>query len=167
MSQPPASFADLAERYRPEILAYLVRVLRDRHDAQDTCQDTFLRAQRAFGRLAPDANSRAWLYRIATNSALNAARRRSRRAARTAEVDLDTLPDSVGSAPERREQLRAVARGVQALPPRQRSALMLRRFQGLGYAEVAASLGTSEAAARANVYQAIKKLRAMLGGADQ
>ena len=56
-------------------------------------------------------------------------------------------------------------RAVEALPPRQRAALMLRQFQGLGYAEIAASLGGNEVAARANVYQALKKLRAALGEA--
>jgi DNA-directed RNA polymerase specialized sigma24 family protein len=53
-----------------------------------------------------------------------------------------------------------VARAVDALPPRQRAALMLRRFHDLAYADIAASLGGSEAAARANVYQAVRKLRA-------
>jgi len=53
------SLADLAERHRPELLAYLVRFLSDEHDAQDVCQETFLRAQRAFARLRPDSNSRA------------------------------------------------------------------------------------------------------------
>ena len=55
-------------------------------------------------------------------------------------------------------------RAVEALPPRQRAALMLRQFQDLGYAEIAAALGGNEDAARANVYQALKKLRAALGG---
>jgi DNA-directed RNA polymerase specialized sigma24 family protein len=51
---------------------------------------------------------------------------------------------------------------VDALPPRQRAALMLRRFHGLAYAEIAASVGGTETAARANVYQAVRKLRAVL-----
>ena len=163
MAPGPASSAELAERYRGELLRYLVRLLGDAHEAEDACQEAFLRAHRAFARLAPDSNSRAWLYRIATNTALDAARRRARQAARTADADLDGLP-AAGVSPEQREQLRAVARAVQALPARQRGALMLRQFQGLGYAEIAASLGGNEAAARANVYQAIKKLRAALGG---
>jgi RNA polymerase sigma-70 factor (ECF subfamily) len=160
----PASFADLAERHRPELLGYLVRLLGDQHDAQDACQDALLRAHRAFDRLAPDSNCRAWLYRIATNSARDVARRRSRRRARTAEVDLDTLPAAAPPAPDRGEQLRAVTRAVEALPRRQREALLLRQFQGLPYEEIAATLGGNAAAARANVYQAVKKLRATLGG---
>ena len=155
------SFDQLAERYRPEILAYLVRLLGDPHDAEDVCQEALLRAYRAFDRLAPDSNVRAWLYKIATRTALNAVKQRRRGANRSVDIDLDTLP-SDSTILDRREQLRAVARAVNDLPPKQRAALMLRQFQGLSYAEIAASLACSEAAARANVYQAIRRLREVL-----
>ena len=164
MVRSALSLADLAERHRPELLAYLVRFLGDEHDAQDVCQETFLRAHRAFARLRPDSNSRAWLYRIATRSALNTLRRRSRIVARRVDIDLDGLPARVTASGEQRIQLAAVTTAVGGLPPRQRAALMLRQFHGLAYAEIATTLGSNEAAARANVYQAIKKLRAALGG---
>ena len=163
MSPRPVSLAELTERHRGEILGYLARLLGDRQEAEDACQEAFMRAHRAFDRLGPESNSRAWLYRIATNTGLNAASRRSHRTARAADVDPDTLP-AAGQSLERREELRAVRRAVEALPPRQRAALMLRQFQDLGYAEIAAALGGNEDAARANVYQALKKLRAALGG---
>src|SRR5947199_387647 len=82
MRPRPLSLAELTERHRGEIVGYLVRLLGDRQEAEDACQEAFLRAHRAFDRLGPDANSRAWLYRIATNTGLNAARRRSHRTAR-------------------------------------------------------------------------------------
>jgi len=167
MSVAPASLADLTARHRNEIVAYLVRLLGDRQEAEDACQDAFLRAHRAFARLGEDANSRAWLYRIATRSALNALRRRSRRTARAADVDPDALPANPGASPEQREELLAIRRAVERLPPRQRAALMLRQFQGLGYAEIAATLGGREQSARANVYQALKKIRASLGGPQE
>jgi len=157
------SLAELAERHRGEILSYLGRLLGDRQEAEDACQEAFLRAHRAFGRLGPEANFRAWLYRIATNTGLSASRRRSRRRARAADVDPDALPAATVSSLERREDLRAVRRAVEALPPRQRAALVLRRFHGLGYAEIAATVGGSEATARANVYQAVRRLRAVFG----
>ena len=98
MNVPAASSAELVERHRPEIFRYLVRLLGDREDAQDTCQDVFLRAHRAFGRLRADSNPRAWLYRIATNSAVNAARGRARRAARATDVDCDGFAATSTSA---------------------------------------------------------------------
>ncbi len=162
MAHSPESFDQVAERYRPELLAYLTRMLGDAHDAEDACQDALLRAHRAFGRLAPGSNTRAWLYKIATNTALNALKRRKRQEANQVDVDLERIPDAANASLEQREQLRAVARAVEDLPPKQRAALMMRRFQGLGYAEIAAALGGSEASARANVYQAIRQLRRML-----
>ncbi len=155
-------FDALIERHRPEVLAYLIRLLGDRHDAEDVCQDALLRAYRAYDRLRPDSNPRAWLYKIATNTALNAIRQRKRRAARDADVDLDMLPSASSAPIEQREQMRAVVRAVHALPPKQRAALMLRQFHGMNYAEIAASIGGNEASARANAYQAIKTLRRVL-----
>jgi len=157
-----ASSAEIVERHRPEILRYLGRMLRDTDEAEDACQDVFLRAHRALPRLRTDSNVRAWLYRIATNRALNAGRRRTRALARAADVDVDALAAPVDS-PEARADLRAVARAVEALPPRQRAALVLRRLHGLDYREIASSLGGTEAGARANVYQAVRKLRTAVG----
>ena len=163
MTAKPDPFAVLVERHGTEILRYLVRLVGNREDAQDACQDALLRAHRAFARLAPDANRRAWLYRIATNSARNVMRGRRRRMNRTSDVDLERLPARMTAHPEQRAELRAVARAVEALPPRQRAALMLRQFHDLDYTEIAASLGGSAEGARANVYQALKKLRSTLG----
>ncbi len=162
MPDSPVSFDQLVERHRSELLAYLTRLLGDAHDAEDACQDALLRAYRAHGRLRPDSNARAWLYKIATNTALNALKRRKRKAAHDVDIDPDRLAVDSTATLDRRQELRAVARAVEALPPKQRAALMLRQFQGMNYAEIAASLGSSEASARANVYQAIRKLREIL-----
>ena len=111
--------------------------------------------------MPPDANARAWLYRIATNRAFTVLRRRRGALARAAVVDLETLParavDLDGGL-----ELRRVARAVGALPPKQRAALVARRFAGLEYEDIAVTLGCSPEAARANVYQAIRRLRGVL-----
>lgn len=158
----PSTFEQLVERHHAEILAYLNRLLGDAHDAEDACQEALLRAYRAYERVAPDSNLRAWLYKIATHTAFNALKRRKRDEARRVDVDLDRLPAHAAAALDHRDQMRAIAQAVNALPPKQRAALMQRQFQGLGYGEIAEALGCSEAAARANVYQALKRLRAML-----
>ncbi len=164
MNRRAASFDDLVRRYRTEILGYLVRLLGNRADAQDACQDALVRAHRAFPRLAPGSNARAWLYRIATNCARDTARSRSQATARNAAVDPEALHDPRLLSADDRERRRRVVRAVEALPPRQRAALVLRQFQDLGYADIATILGGSATAARANVYQALKRLRATLGG---
>ena len=165
MTQP--EFESLVAAHSAEIFAYLWRMVRDEADAQDCLQEAFLRAYRACDRLDGRAQHRAWLYRIATNVALTHLKRRGREAARRAPLvpdlaDAEPLP---GEAAIRRETLAAIAAAVESLPEQQRAALILRKYQDLSYAEIADTLGCSEESARANVYQAIRKLRNALGEA--
>lgn len=166
-SDPHASdFELLVERHSREIFAYLWRLLGGRPEAEDCLQETFLRAYRSRAQPKPKAlgNPRAWLYRIATNTARNHLRSRSREAARS--VDLlsghFTTGRGMEESVELRERLEAVARAVEALPHKQRAALLLRKYQGLDYADVASTLDCTENAARANVYQALRRLRTVL-----
>jgi len=157
-------FESLVHLYGGEIYAYLWRILRETRDAEDCLQETFLRAYRAYGRLPEDANCRAWLYKIASNVARTYLKQMASSAARTAPVDVETVPDS-GSATnslERREALQAVHAAVMSLPWKQRSALLMRKYQGLSYGVIASALDCSPEAARADVYQALRKLRAWL-----
>lgn len=154
-------FDRLVERHRGEIMAYLRRLLGDAAAAEDAAQDTWLRAHRAFGRLPADANARAWLYRIATNRARSLLRARGAAARRTSAVTLEMLP-ARGVDLDGRLTLQAVARAVMRLPTKQRAALVARRFHDLGYDEIGASLGCSAESARANVHQAVRKLRTWL-----
>jgi len=151
----PPSFDDLVRDHQPSVHRFLYRLCYGhRQDAEDLCQETFLRAYRAYGRLEGEANHRAWLYRIAYNAFLN-----SRRRARPTELaeELAAAPDDGGDG---RELVAAIATFVQTLPPKQRAAMILRHVEGRGYDEVARVLGCSEDSARANVFQAVKKVRA-------
>lgn len=158
-------FDELAEQHSGEIFAYVWRLLRDAHDAEDCLQETFLRAFRAYGRVRAGSNYRAWLYKIATNTARSQWRRRQRNDTRTIELDAEWQSDEmpVADRVERDALLRAVQHAVEALPDQQRAALIMRKYQELSYAEIAAALECSEAAARANVYQAVKKLQTRFG----
>ena len=160
----PPDFETLVNEHSRPVYAYLWRLLREPADAEDCLQETFLRAYQAYGRLDGHTNPTAWLYRIATNTARTHLRQRSHAATRTADLDPELLAGGPGPAEQadRREMLAVVERAVEGLPYHQRAALMLRKYQGLSYAEVAAALECSEAAARANVYQALKKLRRAL-----
>jgi RNA polymerase sigma-70 factor (ECF subfamily) len=168
MARPP-DFETLVAAHSAEIFGYLWRLLRDTSDAEDCLQDTFLRALRAYPRLDGRTHQRAWLYKIATNVARTHARRRTRTAARTAALDPDSVLDhsSVPEQVHQRSVLAAVARAVEALPHQQRAALILRQYQELSYAAIAAALDCTEAAARANVYQALQKLRAQFSERDE
>jgi RNA polymerase sigma-70 factor (ECF subfamily) len=161
----PPDIETLLSAHSAAIFAYLWRLLRDADDAEDCLQDTFLRAYRAYGRLGGHSSPQAWLYRIATNVARTRLKQRAREAVRTSALD----PELVAAGPGPAEQaahsalLESVARAVDALPHQQRSAILLRQYQGLSYPQIAAVLDCSQDAARANVYQGMKKLRAVIG----
>lgn len=160
MTEKP-DFDTLVDAHSTEIFAYLWRMVGEPADAEDCLQDTFLRAFQAYARLNARANYRAWLYKIATNVALTFLKRSWRASSRLVDVDPDDLPADQTPLEEydKRVRLAVVANAVEALPQKQRAALIMRKYQGLSYADVAYTLGGTEAAARANVYQAIKKLR--------
>jgi RNA polymerase sigma-70 factor (ECF subfamily) len=153
---------ELVERHSAEIFAYVWRMLRDAHDAEDCLQETFLRAFRSYGRVRMGTNYRAWLYKIATNTAHSQWKRRARRTRTTDRSRrADEMP--VADRVERQALLAAVTRAVKELPDQQRAALIMRKYQELSYAEIAAALECTEAAARANVYQAVRKLQTKFG----
>jgi RNA polymerase sigma-70 factor (ECF subfamily) len=155
----PPTFAWLLDTFHPPIFRFLVRLCGgDRHTAEDVTQETFLKAFRAFDKLTPDSNHRAWLYRIAYNTFLN-----DRRRHRHGEVELDESHASPRDGDDARELAAAVLGFVRTLPTKQRAALILRRVEGREYEEVAEILGCSEESARANAYQALKKVRERFG----
>ncbi len=160
-----ARFTDLLGSYEKEIHRYLFRMTGNPEDAQDVLQETFLRAFRAFPRLQSDANHRAWLYRIAQRQALNLFRSQKVRATEPLENalfvdDANGRPDALA---EGRRLVRALRHVIRELTPRQRSALLLRKYEGWPYRDVADILRCSEENARAQVYQAMKKVRNGLG----
>jgi RNA polymerase sigma-70 factor (ECF subfamily) len=157
----PPDFETLVEKHSAEIFAYLYRLTRDEAEAQDCLQEAFVRAYRAYARLERGANYRAWLYRIAGNVTFTHLKRRNREHRRQTALSESVADDAgrPGEAALQREALAALADAVEGLPPQQRAALILRHYQSLSYREVAAALQCSEAAARANVYQAVHRIR--------
>jgi RNA polymerase sigma-70 factor (ECF subfamily) len=154
-------FSELLSSHEKEIYRYAYRMTGDPDDAKDLLQETFLRAFQAFPRLPRNANHRAWLYRITYRQALNLFRSRRTRATAPLEEAVE-LSDSNGhpeALSETRRLARTLAGLIRDLTARQRSALLLKKYEGLSYADVAGVLGTTEESARAHVYQAMKKIR--------
>ncbi len=157
--RPKPEFADLVKAHAREIHAFVWRMLREDAESEDVLQSAFLRALRAYDRLPAGANYRAWLYRIAGNEARTQLRRRGRRPSELTD-DYPAPAPSVEHQAELRMRLGEVAQAVEDLPHKQRTSLILRKYQGLSYTEIGEILEISPAAARANVYQALLKLRA-------
>jgi RNA polymerase sigma-70 factor (ECF subfamily) len=124
-------FDELVERHSTEIFAYAWRMLRETSDAEDCLQETFLRAFRSYGRVRAGTNYRAWLYKIATNTARSQWKRRKCTEIYTIDLDLD-FPAGGMPVAERVEQktlLAAVTQAVEALPDQQRAALIMALYR--------------------------------------
>lgn len=155
------SFATLVARHGDEIYRYAWQLTRNQADADDLYQDTLLKAFRAVGRLDADANYRAWLYRICSNTFISDRRKRAREHPLTDAIEQSTpdMPRDQDGQLDARDLLGEVQEYVDTLPPKQRMALILRKYHDMSYTEIAQTLHSSEPAARANVHQALRKLR--------
>lgn len=162
--QLPLPFNQIVRRHEREIMRYLLRVSGDREDAADLFQETWLRAYRAYPRLEPASDVRPWLYAIAVNLCRNRARDGARRARVIVAGDNEKLVDGrVDRSLNENDGYAAIHMRelMSALPAKQREALHLRYFAGLDYLAIAAAMDCSQQSARANVSQAMKKLKSM------
>jgi RNA polymerase sigma factor (sigma-70 family) len=125
-------------------------------EADDAFQETFLAALRAYPRLRDASNLRGWVMTIAHRKAMDAHRSRARRADPVEEV-----PER--AAPAAGEPEPTLWRAVRGLPDGQRGAILLRFVADLAYADIAASLGCSEEAARQRVREGLKHLKERVG----
>lgn len=159
------AFDALVTRHRRAVYQVCYRFVHHHDDAADLTQDTFVRAWKALGNFRGQARFSTWLHRIAVNVSLN---RVSVRTPRTEAVDFDLMADGRSAAPGAAladaEQRLAVRRAVQSLPPRQRTALILRTYHELSHQQVADIVGTSVGAVKANVFHALANLRKRLEG---
>jgi len=165
------AFGALAERYRPELQVHCYRMLGSLEDAEDTVQDTFLRAWRRRTTFQGRSSFRAWLYGIATNASLDAVARKRRRATASSEVLwLQPYPDHLldAVAPSEEEPEAAIVSketielaflvAIQQLPPTQRAVLIVRDVLGWSAKETASLLESSVPA----VNSALQRARATL-----
>lgn len=162
----PGSFERAVLVFQDRLYAFALRLTGSPSDAEEIAQDAFVRAYRALGSYPPERRRslalRPWLYRITLNVTRNRVRRR-----RPALVSLDGVrPEPAASAAgrppavlERAERARILARRVQALPERYRTAVVLRHVEGLGYGEIAAVLGQPVGTVKANVHRGLGLLR--------
>jgi RNA polymerase sigma factor (sigma-70 family) len=152
-------FHDLVRRHAAPLWVTIRRSLRDRDEARDVLQETWLRALEGLAGLRDPARLRAWLLSIA----LNLVRERSRRPAHTGLEALEDGGPAAEGGPDdcdARDTARALRAEIERLPPRQREVFDLRMNHELSHAEIAALLGITEEGSRANHYQALRRLRA-------
>jgi RNA polymerase sigma-70 factor, ECF subfamily len=169
-----SAFAYLVQKYRRPMVGFMYRLCHNPSTAEELAQEVFLRVYRSRTSYEPSAKFTTWLYRIATNLAVNHARdtrrERAENTVRLDEPDQETgttpdLADESLSAEEqilRRERLAAIRSKVNALPERQRVAVIMHKYQQMDYREIAGVLKLSESATKSLLFRAYETLREQL-----
>lgn len=158
-----AAFEELVRLHADRLHAVVLRLVDDRHEAEEATQEAFLRAWRSIGRFKGDSQFFTWLYRIGVNEAHRLTARRGRGAVLALE-DQVVQPADPGPGPATRVQqhdLRdALERAIRSLEPEYRAPLVLRDIEGLSTAEAAQAMGLGEAAFKSRLHRARMAVRA-------
>src|SRR5215468_11125654 len=169
-----SAFEYLVQKYRRAMVGFMFRMSHNAAAAEDLAQEVFLRVYRSRSSYEASAKFTTWLYRIATNLAVNYARdTRNERPDKTASLDepdaetgttMDVADSSltVEQTIMRRERMTAIRAKVQALPERQRMAVLMHKYQQMDYRQIAEVLKLSESATKSLLFRAYETLREQL-----
>ena len=158
-----AAFDTLVERHRRQVYQVCYRFVGNHEDASDLTQDAFLRAYRALHTFKGNAAFSTWLYRVAVNVCLN---RVSAKAPHTEPIEHREHEDVGGESPDRgvlrQESAATVRAAIARLPKKQRATMILRMYHELPHDQIAAILGSSVGAVKANFFHALANLKKLL-----
>jgi RNA polymerase sigma-70 factor (ECF subfamily) len=169
-----SAFDYLVEKFRRPMVSFMYRMTRNQAVAEELAQEVFLRVYRSRQSYAASAKFTTWLYRIATNLAVNHARdTKYERPENTVNIDepdtetgltVDVADRSLNAEQVilRRERLAAIRKHVEALPERQRAAVIMHKYQNMDYKQIAAVLQLSESATKSLLFRAYETLRETL-----
>ncbi len=163
-----AAFEALLRKYFPRILNYVYRFMRERAAAEDLAQEVFMRVYDRASSYTARAKFKTWLYTIAHNVAINELRKRGRESLSLFAQDdegtvgaiqmADDRAEAPGVGMERDERRDMVKGAINALPDRQREAVILRRYEELSYEEIAKAMGTTVKAVKSLLNRAMEGL---------
>lgn len=165
------SFGLLLERHRRPVICFLYRMVRNQAVAEELAQEVFLRVYRARASYEPAAKFTTWLFRIATHLAINWSRDRK---IDKMQDSLDQpqpagqavqLPDKAMTKEQEmlhRVRMAEVRAAIEELPAKQRAAVLMHKYQGLGYSQIAKAFNCSESAVKSLLFRAYEGLRARL-----
>jgi RNA polymerase sigma-70 factor (ECF subfamily) len=169
-----SAFDYLVQKYRRPLVSFMYRMARNTAAAEDLAQEVFLRVYRSRQTYEASAKFTTWLYRIATNLAVNHARD-TRHERPEVTVSLDEPDEETGTTLDvadgtitaeealvRRERMLAIRSKVEALPERQRLAVIMHKYQQMDYKQIADVLKLSESATKSLLFRAYESLREQL-----
>jgi RNA polymerase sigma-70 factor, ECF subfamily len=170
------AFDVLLAKYRKPIVHFMFRMVHNQAVAEELAQEVFLRIYRSRETYRAEARFSTWLYRIATNLGVNHARdTRHERAASTVYLDetdaeTGTTPDVADMTPSaeaglmRQERMKAIRQCVMALPERQKTAVLMHKYEDMDYKQIGEVLKLSESATKSLLFRAYQTLRVNLKG---
>jgi RNA polymerase sigma factor (sigma-70 family) len=162
------AFAALYERHHQAVYRYCRSIVGNEHDAQDALQSAMMRAFAALRGEQRDLAVKPWLFRIAHNEAVTILRRRRPELELDEQAELHALsppePGGLEHAVQTRERLATLVSDLQALPERQRGALVMRELNGLSMREIAQALAISPGAAKQTLFEARTSLHELAEG---
>lgn len=165
------SFALLLERHRGPVVHFMYRMVQNQAVSEELAQEVFLRVYRSRSTYEPTAKFTTWLFRIATHVALNSIRDGKKEkghesldvdAADGMERQVADLQPTVEQAMVHEVKRREVRQAIEALPAKQRAAVLMHKYEGLDYAQIAAVLRCSESAIKSLLFRAYESLRGRL-----
>lgn len=165
-----SAFESLLDKYHPPIINFIYRFLEDKTESEDLAQEVFLRIYRSAQNYTPQAKFSTWIYRIAKNLALNELRRKKVRRTSSLEEMVSSeesglqreFSDKKPSALEELEKqdlIFAVRKSIDSLPPNQKTAVILSRYEELSYEETAKVIGCSVSAVKSLLSRAKMTLK--------
>lgn len=169
-----SAFDFLVQKYRRPIINFMYRMAHNTAAAEDLSQEVFLRVYRSRSSYEASAKFTTWLYRIATNLGMNYSR--DTRHERPENImNLDEPDEETGQSPDladktpsveeeimQRERLNAIRLKVEALPERQKVAVLMHKYQQMDYRQIADVLKLSESATKSLLFRAYETLRTQL-----
>jgi len=165
------SFSVLLERHRTPVVHFLYRMVQNQAVAEELAQEVFLRVYRSRATYEPTAKFTTWLFRIATHLALNWLRDGRHEKNRESLDDWDDeglyrqVPDRKPNIEQNllaHVRVQEIRDAIQALPPNQRAAVIMHKYQEMDYAQIAGVLSCSESAIKSLLFRAYERLRARL-----
>ncbi len=165
-AEDQSAFKELFDNYKDYIFNICYRMTGNIHDAEDVTQEVFIKILRSIGNFRGDAGLSSWIYRIAVNTCLN--RERRKRFTRLISLDFimeeHSAPDPYDKSQdpyaklEQAEKERLVQEAIQSLPARQKTAVILSRYEDLSYRQVAEVMGVSVPAVESLLHRAKNNL---------
>jgi RNA polymerase sigma factor (sigma-70 family) len=164
-----AAYGALVRRHQDRIYRHLLNLTGSREEALELAQEVFIKAWEALPAWRPDAQFHTWIYRIASNAALDVLRRRKLVQFTPLEDDYDAPADQPGPEAQLlgKQRLRSLDAALARLPPEQREIVLLREVEGLSYAELSASLGIDEGTVKSRLARARVALVGLYGRTEE